>query len=165
MRLAASGSFRDRTQPPASSMPGWDDAPVSGTHAPPTSAPETAAPRYNDSSLGEIPGGQLDWDPDRSGRHSAQPNGGQIQSAGGPLPVRQPGQTIRQPMSPSGSLWERAVEPAAEPPGGQDTGSRPTYAWQPDSADESTDERPQDGAPWRPDWRVPEWTDGNGSGS
>jgi hypothetical protein len=160
MRLAASGQFRNRAMPTAPAEPGWDEAPAAGAHAP--TAPENAtASQIASYSPGEVPPGRLEWSQDDLGRHSAPLAAEPIQSPGGPLPVRQPGQTIRQPMSPSGSLWERAVEPAGE----QDTGSRPMFVWQPESPAEDSDEHSSESAPWRPDWRVPEWTEGSGSGS
>src|SRR4029077_210525 len=56
-----------------------------------------------------------------------------LQRPGGPLPVRQPRQsaTTAAPLSPSGSLWERAIAPPDVPAEGQDSGGRPIYVWNP----------------------------------
>jgi hypothetical protein len=41
-------------------------------------------------------------------------------------------------LSPSGSLWERAVDtPAEQPAGPQDPGSRPIFVWNPPESTET----------------------------
>jgi subtilisin family serine protease len=170
MRLAAtSGDSRSwlepaNSAPPSSAQPDWDDALTSDIYTTPESTAASPGPA---GSPDEVSPGRLSWSPDRQGRHSARRASGPMQIPGSALPVRQPGQTIRQPMSPTGSLWERAVEPAdhsLEPASSPDADGRPMFAWQPEGTTENTDEQSAERAPWRPDWRVPEWTDGSGPG-
>ncbi len=60
------------------------------------------------------------------------------QQAGGPLPVRQPRLPApTAPLSPSGSLWERAVDSSEQPAPIQDRGSHPMYVWSPGETTES----------------------------
>lgn len=62
------------------------------------------------------------------------------QEPGGPLPVRQPRHSTpaaAAPLSPSGSLWERAVDSGEQQDAGQGTGSRPIYVWDPGSPTDS----------------------------
>jgi hypothetical protein len=64
------------------------------------------------------------------------------QAAGGPLPVRQPRQNLpaaEVPLSPSGSLWERAVPAAETPAESGEQGTRPIYVWNPGAGDSYQD--------------------------
>jgi hypothetical protein len=71
--------------------------------------------------------GRLDW-------REATPAGSSSprQDPGEPLPVRQP-RNVSQPgpLSPTGSLWERAVDTSERSAEGRDSGSRPIYVWDP----------------------------------
>ncbi len=54
------------------------------------------------------------------------------QQPDGPLPVRQPRRPEQAaPLSPSGSLWERAVDSPEQPAASPDPGSQPIYVWSP----------------------------------
>jgi Subtilase family len=79
---------------------------------------------------------------------NAAPRG---QAPGGPLPVRQPRHTApREAMSPSGSLWERAVDPAGTAAESGDADGRPIYVWNPgDSADSEPAELAAEAPMWR----------------
>jgi hypothetical protein len=62
------------------------------------------------------------------------------QEPGGPLPVRQPRRSApaaAAPLSPSGSLWERAVDSGEQQAADQGTGGRPIYVWDPGSPTDS----------------------------
>jgi hypothetical protein len=64
------------------------------------------------------------------------------QAPGGPLPVRQPRQNLPAapvPLSPSGSLWERAVPAAETPADSGEQGTRPIYVWNPGAGDSYQD--------------------------
>jgi hypothetical protein len=60
------------------------------------------------------------------------------QQPGGPLPVRQPRRPDPPaPLSPSGSLWERAADSPQQPAASRDPGSQPIYVWSPEEQTES----------------------------
>ncbi len=106
--------------------------------------------------------GRLDWGQDvvrpvgpAPAEQSTQPAPSPEQHPGGPLPVRQPRQRAQTPLSPSGSLWERAVEPAGDPAISQDSAGQPIYVWNPSAttnsfptAGESADGITEDLARW-----------------
>jgi Subtilase family len=88
------------------------------------------------------PTGRLDRSYEPLGRHTQPAAAAEaapdylpspLQRPGSPLPVRQPGRhaPTSTPLSPSGSLWERAVEPAEQPAGDMEHDSRPIYVWNP----------------------------------
>jgi hypothetical protein len=77
-----------------------------------------------------------------------------LQVSGGPLPVRQPRpSTPSAAKSPSGSLWERAADPAEVPADGPDAGSRPIFVWNPGGTD-GADSAPPELAADAPKWRL-----------
>jgi hypothetical protein len=67
------------------------------------------------------------------------------QQPGGPLPVRQPRRpAAAAPLSPSGSLWERAGDSAEQPAAMQDPGSQPIFVWNPGAPTDSYPTPPRD---------------------
>jgi hypothetical protein len=141
---------------------GWQ--PAGSASAPAESAAGFAGHR------GRIPGqsmtGRLDWSqsgeamsdtPASPPSPAASSGPAPVQRSGGPLPVRQPGQQVQPPLSPSGSLWERVVEPASKPAEAQDPSAQPIYGWNPPgSADSVTGQEPEITSE-RTDWPAPEW--------
>jgi hypothetical protein len=111
--------------------------------------------------------GRLDWGQQPASdqpsdnlpsRHRATDDSGSTGSPpripGGPLPVRQPRQSAPGAAnSPSGSLWERAVEPAEPQAEDADAGSRPAFGWNPGGTD-GADSAQADLAAEAPKWRL-----------
>jgi Subtilase family len=151
----------------------WDRAP----QPPPADAyrptptredfPQAGQPGQQGSGRpGQSMTGRLDWgrspgsDPSArdgsarnadSGGHAA-PRG---QAPGGPLPVRQPRHSApREAMSPSGSLWERAADPAGTAAESGDAGSRPIYTWNPGDGPDSAGSESAELAAEAPTWRL-----------
>jgi hypothetical protein len=153
----------DFLQPPA-----YQPDPVPTDAFPAVPAAGSREPTGFDSPAGPTsrPGqsltGRLEWgrEPEVDAAASFADRPRQLHVPGGPLPVRQPRPTPPAALSPSGSLWERAAEPAegADEAGGDaDTSGRPIFVWGPpdSSAGQQDDLAPQDQhAPQFPDWRL-----------
>jgi hypothetical protein len=122
----------------------------------------SAPPDASDSTGGESPAGRLDW----SRHEPASPDGPaapdgpprQLQVPGGPLPVRQPRRSAPPPdaaaLSPSGSLWERNVEPADPPAESADPASRPIFVWNPAAGADSFPPEAAELTPKPRDWSL-----------
>jgi Subtilase family len=144
---SGSGSLWERSQP---DRPSSIEMPAETTW--PGRKPAGSGP------TGPSTPGRLDWRRDLEAPSAAgmaspaagfEPPGAQIpgpapqpeyppQQPDGPLPVRQPRRQAQPaPLSPSGSLWERAVDSPQQPAAGQDPGSHPMYVWSPGAPTES----------------------------
>ena len=101
--------------------------------------------------------GRLDWARQQPAEDApAAPEGParELEVPGGNLPVRQPRRpTPPTALSPSGSLWERNVEPADPPADGADPASRPIFVWNPAAG---ADSFPADSGELTP--KAPEWS-------
>jgi hypothetical protein len=124
------------------------DPAVSASSAPDSSQPGDARPDATADRPGQSLTGRLDWARQQS---AETPPGSQreLQVPGGPLPVRQPRATPPAGLSPSGSLWERNVEPSEET---SESGSRPIFVWNPAAGADSG------GGSSEPTREAPEWS-------
>jgi len=113
-----------------------------------SSQPGSARPDASAGRPGQSLTGRLDWARQQSADSPPASPGieRELQVPGGPLPVRQPRATPPAGLSPSGSLWERNVEPTEET---SESGSRPIFVWNPGAgadsggSSESTRETPE----------------------
>jgi hypothetical protein len=126
-----------------------------------TSGPQGTQPGHR---IPDRPGqsltGRLNWgqepSPESAPRDApfpppVQPEG---QRSANPLPVRQPRTPTPPPaLSPSGSLWERAVDPKPAP-ADSEPGSRPIFVWNPAAGPEGFPAEPAELGPRLGDWSV-----------
>jgi Subtilase family len=148
---ARSAAGADFGQPGGPGQPAGFGQPSGGFAALPD---DTAAsgPRQNAT-------GRLDWARQQPAEDApATPEGParELQVPGGTLPVRQPRRpTPPAALSPSGSLWERNVEPVADTPADSaDPASRPIFVWNPAAGADSFPADSGELTPKAPDWSL-----------
>ena len=162
-RSRAASSIACAALAPARSAAGTDfgrDTGFGGETGPASPGDVSAPPNGGGNAGGQNLTGRLDWSRREPATESgpAAPDGPprELQVPGGPLPVRQPRQPTPPPaaLSPSGSLWERNVEPAGPPAENADPASRPIFVWNPAAG---ADSFPPDAAELTPkarDWSL-----------
>ncbi len=150
--LSGAGSLWDRSRPDqaapvdAPTEMKWPGTPAGSGLAGPSMTggldwrrdlgePSSGGPAISDPGFAQPPSAPI----------AAAPPAYAPQEPGGPLPVRQPRRPAAEaPLSPSGSLWERAGDSAEQPAADQDPGSRPIFVWDPAVPTDSYPTTPRD---------------------